>query len=140
MLLNHINNHLSFGITVIRQGTSPKALTKYIDVCALCGDKLEFKAERTFDHFLPTTKEGKTEFKNGIVLCEDCNSIVKTGKHPSKLFKEHPEMEANLTTNYLENPKVKDIFIQGKKNEPKQSYVTVFKAYAEQLLGRPLKG
>ena len=142
MFLNSINNQLSFGIKVILHGTSPKALTKFIDTCALCGEKLEWKEERTFDHFLPTTKRGKTEFKNGLVLCEDCNSIVKTGIHPSKLFDEHPEMEANLATNYLENPKVKDIVIQRKvnKKESQKPYVDEFRAHAEQVLGRPLRG
>lgn len=132
------NKNLNFGITVIRHGTSPKALTKYIDTCALCGDELE-REERTFDHFLPTQKGGKTEFKNGIVLCEDCNSNIKKGKLPSELFEASPQMEENLVK-YLQLHEVKDLVIQGKKKEPKQSYTDVFRAHAEQVLGRPLKG
>jgi len=141
LLLNpiNLNNRLFFGIKPMRTGASARELIKYIDTCALCGFEKIPKTERTFDHFLPTSKGGKTEFKNGLITCCFCNSILKTDMRPLEFFKAFPQTEKNLVR-YLKHPEIKKIIIPKKrKNDSKQSYVKAFKNYAEQLLGRPLK-
>lgn len=54
--------------------------------CQYCGDRLP-SHELTFDHFVPRSKGGKTEWTNILSACVACNAHKKDGDHlrPLKL-------------------------------------------------------
>lgn len=41
--------------------------------CVLCGRSVADVVKLEVDHFIPCSKEGKTEISNLRVLCEQCN-------------------------------------------------------------------
>tara|TARA_Y100001978_G_C23450263_1_gene317350 strand:- start:2 stop:586 length:585 start_codon:yes stop_codon:yes gene_type:complete len=65
--------------------------------CQYCGNKFPTQ-ELTFDHLVPRSRGGTTNWKNVVTACSRCN--LKKGNHLPEAVNMHPKNKARIPSNY----------------------------------------
>ena len=65
--------------------------------CQYCGNKFPTQ-ELTFDHLVPRSRGGTTNWKNVVTACSRCN--LKKGNHLPEAVKMHPRNQPRIPSNY----------------------------------------
>ena len=65
--------------------------------CQYCGNKFPTQ-ELTFDHLVPRSRGGTTNWKNVVTACSRCN--LKKGNHLPEIVKMYPRNQPRIPSNY----------------------------------------